>query len=376
MRTRARTRHACATTLATRARATTHATHSQDLLSLFVARAVVDDILPPSAHGRWTQGEPRAQKKQLGRKEPRTQGRRSTARHAPPGAAGEPSAGARRTSQSHPRAEALVCVRTLKHGFPCVYRRRARRQPSGQPQGQNRGPPQRQVRARVFGWGDDVSVASCAAASAPPTSPAARHFSLVAWPDELGAAGSWKRVGRRRPSHAHARRRSTQTCAQHALDHGTGFASSSRARAPPRHTNTRTRRHSAERMLRCWGAGAGQSHAEVRGVPPPRTRPRAAPLAAARLQKPSGGAASARPRRPLSRRVLFSLTPSRCLQTRPAQTKERMSKVLEEYLDSHDAAEASRCLRQVGRRAAPCAHTRAHTYLRHTDAMHAQTKHR
>ncbi|KAI8472184.1 MAG: armadillo-type protein [Monoraphidium minutum] len=50
-------------------------------------------------------------------------------------------------------------------------------------------------------------------------------------------------------------------------------------------------RHSAERMLRCWGAGAGQSHAE---------------------------------------------------------TKERMSKILDEYLDSHDAAEASRCMRQLG----------------------------
>jgi hypothetical protein len=28
----------------------------QDLLSLFVARAVVDDILPPSAHTKWSQG--------------------------------------------------------------------------------------------------------------------------------------------------------------------------------------------------------------------------------------------------------------------------------------------------------------------------------
>lgn len=47
-------------------------------------------------------------------------------------------------------------------------------------------------------------------------------------------------------------------------------------------------RHSAERLLRCWGSGAGQSHAE---------------------------------------------------------TKERIAKLLAEYLDSHDAAEASRCLR-------------------------------
>eukprot|EP00878_Enallax_costatus_P006760 GHUV01007086.1.p1 GENE.GHUV01007086.1~~GHUV01007086.1.p1 ORF type:complete len:655 (+),score=257.56 GHUV01007086.1:532-2496(+) len=47
-------------------------------------------------------------------------------------------------------------------------------------------------------------------------------------------------------------------------------------------------RHSAERMLRCWGSGAGQSHAE---------------------------------------------------------TKERIAKLLEEYLDSLDVSEASRCLR-------------------------------
>lgn len=47
-------------------------------------------------------------------------------------------------------------------------------------------------------------------------------------------------------------------------------------------------RHSAERLLRCWGSGAGQSHAE---------------------------------------------------------TKERIAKLLAEYADSHDAAEASRCLR-------------------------------
>ncbi|KAF6262938.1 armadillo-type protein [Scenedesmus sp. NREL 46B-D3] len=47
-------------------------------------------------------------------------------------------------------------------------------------------------------------------------------------------------------------------------------------------------RHSAERMLRCWGSGAGQSYAE---------------------------------------------------------TKERIAKLLSEYLDSRDAAEASRCLR-------------------------------
>ncbi|GBF95677.1 hypothetical protein Rsub_08659 [Raphidocelis subcapitata] len=52
-----------------------------------------------------------------------------------------------------------------------------------------------------------------------------------------------------------------------------------------------TARHSAERMLRCWGAGAGQSHAE---------------------------------------------------------TKERIGKVLAEYLDSRDSTEASRCLRQLG----------------------------
>eukprot|EP00879_Flechtneria_rotunda_P027618 GHRR01029593.1.p1 GENE.GHRR01029593.1~~GHRR01029593.1.p1 ORF type:complete len:199 (+),score=60.34 GHRR01029593.1:872-1468(+) len=50
-------------------------------------------------------------------------------------------------------------------------------------------------------------------------------------------------------------------------------------------------RHSAERMLRCWGSGAGQSYAE---------------------------------------------------------TKERIAKVLAEYLDSYDVAEASRCLRSLG----------------------------
>lgn len=40
------------------------------------------------------------------------------------------------------------------------------------------------------------------------------------------------------------------------------------------------------------------------------------------------------------------------MRHRARQTKERVAKILAEYLDSRDAAEASRCLRQVRWKAA------------------------
>jgi hypothetical protein len=121
-------------------------------------------------------------------------------------------------------------------------------------------------------------------------------------------------------------------------------------------------RHSAERLLRCWGSGAGKSHAETKeriakvGTCVERLLQCALRCAGVSRASDEVRQASARG---LATPCLAHGTPScsartyTCPAPRPpapaphttTHTHARARQLLSEYLDSHDASEASRCLR-------------------------------